>query len=471
MPFQLVPVQHWSARGLADRNKTLWGGWAVRAPDLHWYFSGDTGYAAHFRAARERGGPFDLALLAIGAYEPRWFMREQHMDPAEAVQAHRDLGARQSIGIHWGTFALTDEALDEPPRDLARARAAAGVTEAAFGVLAIGQTRWLAPRRGATIAAMTDTAATLPPLPCYLNGEFTTLREARVSVMDRGFIFGDGVYEVVPVYAGKPFRLDDHLARLERSLAELRMANPRTAAQWRELVQQLVDAYARHAGVPVAETNQLVYIQITRGVAMRDHVMPFDIPPTLFAMANRMALYSDEQRARGFACISADDFRWKKAHIKSTSLQGAVLSRQMSADVGAIETIMFRDGMLSEAAASNVWVVKNGVVSGSPKDNLVLRGHPLRPDRGAVPRCGHSLRAAPHPARGGAGGRRAAALVGDQGSPARHHAGRQAGWKRPARPHLREAVRRLPVGQALLHHDHLQPPLPHPAGDVRARIR
>jgi N-acyl-phosphatidylethanolamine-hydrolysing phospholipase D len=146
VPFQLVPVQHWSARGLGDRNRTLWGGWAVRAPDLHWYFSGDSGYADHFRQTRERGGPFDLALLAIGAYEPRWFMREQHMDPAEAVQAHRDLGARRSIGMHWGTFELTDEALDQPPRDLAQAREQAGVQESEFGVLAIGQTRWLSAR-------------------------------------------------------------------------------------------------------------------------------------------------------------------------------------------------------------------------------------------------------------------------------------------------------------------------------------
>jgi D-alanine transaminase len=192
--------------------------------------------------------------------------------------------------------------------------------------------------------------------------------------MDRGFIFGDGIYEVVPVYAGRPFRFEHHFARLDRSLGELRMENPRTLVQWRELVDQLVQAYARHVGQPAAELNQLVYIQITRGVAMRDHVMQFDIPPTVFAMANRMALYTPEQRAAGFPCITADDFRWKKAHIKSTSLAGAVLSRQMSADVGAIETIMFRDGMLSEASSSNVWVVKDGVVLGSPRDNLVLEG-------------------------------------------------------------------------------------------------
>jgi len=220
---------------------------------------------------------------------------------------------------------------------------------------------------------MTETA-NLPTLPCYLNGEFTNLREARVSVMDRGFIFGDGVYEVVPVYGGKPFRFAEHLARLDRSLAELLMDNPCTREQWRELVQQLVDGYARHAGTPAAETNQLVYIQITRGVAMRDHVIPVDIAPTVFAMANRMALYGAEERARGFACVTADDFRWKKAHVKSTSLASAVLARQISADQGAIETIMFRDGMLSEAASSNVWVVRGGKVLGAPKDNLVLEG-------------------------------------------------------------------------------------------------
>ncbi len=150
--FQLVPVQHWSARSLNDRNRTLWGGWVVHAPDLHWYFSGDTGYGAHFALTRERlqarrpGRPLDLALLAVGAYEPRWFMAPQHIDPAEAVQAHRDLGARRSLGVHWGTFALTDESLDQPPRDLALARQAAGLPEDDFFLLAIGQTRWLAPR-------------------------------------------------------------------------------------------------------------------------------------------------------------------------------------------------------------------------------------------------------------------------------------------------------------------------------------
>jgi D-alanine transaminase len=214
----------------------------------------------------------------------------------------------------------------------------------------------------------------LSDLPCYLNGEFTTLPNAKVSVMDRGFIFGDGVYEVVPAYNGKLFRFGEHMARLDRSLGELRIDNPRTHAQWRELVVELIGRYAKQQGKPAAETNQLVYIQVTRGVAMRDHVMIPGLEPTVFAMSNRLAVYGAEDRERGFACITADDFRWKKAHIKSTSLASAVLARQLSADVGAVETIMFRDGWLSEAAASNVWVVKGGVVVGPPKDNLVLEG-------------------------------------------------------------------------------------------------
>lgn len=214
----------------------------------------------------------------------------------------------------------------------------------------------------------------LPELPCYLNGEFSTLREAKVSVMDRGFIFGDGVYEVVPVYAGRPFRFARHMARLDRSLAELRITNPMSHAQWGELAQQLIAAYARSLGKSAAQTDQLVYIQVTRGVAMRDHVMPPDIKPTVFVTSNRINPPSPADRAGGVACVSAEDFRWKKAHIKSVSLAGSVLARQMSADVGAAETVMFRDGYLSEGAAANVWVVKHSRVIGVPKDNLVLEG-------------------------------------------------------------------------------------------------
>ena len=151
----LTPVQHWSGRSLTDRMQTLWGGYAVFAPDFHAFFAGDTAYSEDFADIRKhyaerqsdaRGGTFDLALLPIGAYEPRWFMRNQHADPAEAVQIHLDLHAKQSIGMHWGTFQLTDESLDQPPLDLAAARRARGVADAAFTVLAIGETRRF-PRR------------------------------------------------------------------------------------------------------------------------------------------------------------------------------------------------------------------------------------------------------------------------------------------------------------------------------------
>ncbi|MCG2595857.1 D-amino acid aminotransferase [Ramlibacter sp. XY19] len=221
------------------------------------------------------------------------------------------------------------------------------------------------------MGAMTEP---IPALPCWLDGELGNIRDAKVSVLDRGFIFGDGVYEVVPAYNGRPFRFEEHMARLDRSLGEMRIRNPMDRAGWRQVVEQLIDAYAAHVGKKKEDTNQLVYLQVTRGVAMRDHVMPADITPTVFGMVNRLYIYPAEERAKGVACVTADDFRWKKAHIKSTSLAGAVLSRQMSADVGGNETIMFRDGSLSEAAASNVWVVKKGMVLGAPKDNLVLEG-------------------------------------------------------------------------------------------------
>ncbi len=210
--------------------------------------------------------------------------------------------------------------------------------------------------------------------PCYLNGEYTALRDARISVMDRGFIFGDGVYEVVPVYAGKLFRFAQHMARLDRSLGELRMNNPLAHEQWREIALQLISRYGQSLAVQPGQTDQLVYIQVTRGVAMRDHVMPKDIAPTVFVMTSTMKPPTPEQRDKGVACVTADDFRWEKAHIKATSLLGAVFSRQLSFDADAVETVMFRHGFLSEAAASNVWVVKGGKLLGTPKDNLVLEG-------------------------------------------------------------------------------------------------
>jgi len=148
----LVPAQHWSARGLNDRMKTLWGGFAVFAPDCQLFFAGDTAYSRDFADIRERfaprqqGGGFDIALIPIGAYEPRWFMKDQHVNVEEALKIHADLGAKRSLGVHWGTFELTDEPLDEPPRQLERQRAALGLPPDAFFTLAIGGTRRL-PRR------------------------------------------------------------------------------------------------------------------------------------------------------------------------------------------------------------------------------------------------------------------------------------------------------------------------------------
>jgi len=152
----LTPVRHWSSRALGDRMASLWGGFAVLAPDLHLYFGGDTGYSptnfidtrAHFadRQSAAAGGGFDLALLPIGAYEPRWFMSPQHVNPEESVRIHQDLGAKRSLGIHWGTFKLTNEPLDEPPRKLAEILRTAGLTADDFSVTAIGETLRLPPR-------------------------------------------------------------------------------------------------------------------------------------------------------------------------------------------------------------------------------------------------------------------------------------------------------------------------------------
>ena len=201
---------------------------------------------------------------------------------------------------------------------------------------------------------------------CYLNGHYTPLAQAQVSVLDRGFIFGDGIYDVVPVYAGRLFRFDEHMARLSRSLTKIRIPNPYTREEWLERCRILVQAQAAQ--------DQVVYIQVTRGVAPRDHVMPKDIVPTVFMMSNPMKHASAEQRHQGVACITARDFRWERGDIKSTSLLGNVLARQISADHGAMETLMFRDGHLTEAAASNVWVVKEGAVLGPPHSEHVLEG-------------------------------------------------------------------------------------------------
>jgi D-alanine transaminase len=237
----------------------------------------------------------------------------------------------------------------------------------------------------------------LPSTPCHLNGQTLPLNEAKISVLDRGFIFGDGIYEVAPVYRGKLFRFEQHMARMARSLAELRIPNPHSESAWRALIQDLLQQQAHSLGRTSADMDQIVYIQITRGVAPRDHAMPSGLTPTVFVMVNEMKPMTAKDRENGVACVSADDFRWEKAHIKSTSLLGAVFSRQISADVGALETIMFRHGFLSEAAASNVWVVKDGQVFGPPKNHLVLEGirYGLMDEICAQQGIGFALRAIP----------------------------------------------------------------------------
>jgi D-alanine transaminase len=206
----------------------------------------------------------------------------------------------------------------------------------------------------------------LPDSPCLLNGQLLALNEAKVSVLDRGFIFGDGVYEVIPVYGRRLFRFDEHMARLARSLDKLRITNPHSREQWLRQVRTLVAA--------LPSEDQVVYIQVTRGVAPRDHVMPEGVTPTVFLMTNPMKPPTAEQRHHGVACVTARDFRWERGDIKSISLLGNVLARQMSADRGAVETIMFRDGWLTEASGSNVWVVHEGALLGPPRSEHLLEG-------------------------------------------------------------------------------------------------
>ncbi len=200
----------------------------------------------------------------------------------------------------------------------------------------------------------------------YLNGEFMPLDQARVPVLDRGFIFGDGVYEVIPVYSRRPFRLPEHLARLQHSLASIRLANPMTDAEWARLIHDLV---ARHPG-----EDQSIYLQVTRGVAARDHAFPKESRQTVFMMSSPLVTPARELVDNGVPCITAVDYRWLKCDVKSVSLLGNCLLRQSAAEAGATEVVLFRDGHLTEASASNVFVIKNGRLLSPPKTHLILPG-------------------------------------------------------------------------------------------------
>jgi D-alanine transaminase len=200
----------------------------------------------------------------------------------------------------------------------------------------------------------------------FLNGSFLRMDEARVPVLDRGFIFGDGVYEVVPVYARRPFRLQEHLRRLQYSLDQIRLANPYADQEWSRLILELI-ARCPHA-------DQGLYLQVTRGVAKRDHAFPKGAKPTVFMMTNALSTPSPEAVANGVAAITAADNRWLRCDIKSIALLGNVLMRQLAVEAGANETIMIRDGWLTEGSASNVFLVRNGVILAPPKSNLILPG-------------------------------------------------------------------------------------------------
>ncbi len=283
-----------------------------------------------------------------------------------------------------------------------------------------------------------------PPLPvtamtspiAHFNGELLPLDQIRISPLDRGFIFGDGVYEVIPSYGGKLLRAREHFRRLQRSMDEIRLVNPHGVEEWIAHVSRLL---AHHPG------DQSVYIQVTRGVpSKRDHVIPSGITPTVFMMANPLATPSREMVDKGVACVTAKDFRWEKCHIKSTSLLGNVLVRQISADVGATETILFRDGFLTEAAASNVFVVKDGAVAAAPQDNHILLGitYELLTELAREGKIRYDVR--PVAEIRGALRRRGLAHLVHEGSARRHHARRQERRRGRARSALSPHARPLP---------------------------
>jgi D-alanine transaminase len=201
----------------------------------------------------------------------------------------------------------------------------------------------------------------------YLNGEFLPLDEAKVPVLDRGFIFGDGIYEVIPVYNRVPLRMKEHLARMANGLAAIRIVNPHSDGEWASIIEGVIAACPHE--------DQALYMQVTRGVARRDQAFPNPPPqPTVLVMAWQMSKPSAAQREHGVACITQADFRWHRCDIKSTSLLGNCMLRQAAADAGAIEAVLIRDGHVTEASTSNVFLVKDGRIATPPKDHDVLPG-------------------------------------------------------------------------------------------------
>jgi len=200
----------------------------------------------------------------------------------------------------------------------------------------------------------------------FLDGAFVRLGEARVSVLDRGFLFGDGVYEVVPVYGGKPFRLGEHVTRLLRSLAAIRIDTGRTHDDWQAL---LLDVLHRNA-----LRDCTLYLQVTRGAAQREHRFPANITPTVFCMVSPRSAPTHAAREQGLRAVSMPDVRWLLCQIKSISLLGNVLAKQYAVDHGVDEVVQFRDGQLTEGSSCNLWVVRGGQLAAPVRDHQILEG-------------------------------------------------------------------------------------------------
>ena len=200
----------------------------------------------------------------------------------------------------------------------------------------------------------------------YLNGEYLPLDQACVPVLDRGFIFGDGVYEVIPVYGSKAFRLQHHLQRLKNSMQAVRITNPHTDEEWGAIINNVVTRNN--------DGDQSIYLQITRGVARRDHRFPGDATPTVFVMSNLFEAVPREQLEKGVNAITLDDIRWQYCSIKSIALLPNILLRQQAVEQGAAEAILLRNGEVTEGAASNVFIVKDGVIITPPKTDCLLPG-------------------------------------------------------------------------------------------------
>lgn len=204
-------------------------------------------------------------------------------------------------------------------------------------------------------------------MTAYLNGQFLPIEEAKISPLDRGFLFGDGGYEVIPVYSRRPFRIDEHLRRLQITLDGIRLPNPYALEEWRTLVERII--------ADNKFDDQSVYIQVTRGAdSKRDQAFPAGVAPTTFIFTAPLVTPSAAQREMGIAVVSALDNRWLRCDLKTVALLANVLLRQQAIDAGCVETIMLRDGYLTEGAASNIFVVRDGVLLAPPKDHRMLPG-------------------------------------------------------------------------------------------------